>query len=132
MKTLNTILLGMLIGSTVACGYSSKNYSNGTTAMPAIAQLSPGSVTAGDPGFTLTVNGSNFASKAVVNWNGTAQTTSYVTTGQLTIAVPAAAVSSAGTVQVTVTNPATSGSGGMYGGSGSPAQTSSPVTFTIN
>jgi IPT/TIG domain len=131
MKTVYTILLGTFFAFTLACGYSSKNYNTGTSNMPAIAQLNPGSTTHGDPAFTLTVNGSNFATKAVVNWNQTAQTTTYVTNGQLTIAVPAAAIASAGSVQITVTNPATSG-GGMYGGGGSPAQTSNSMTFTIN
>src|SRR5262249_30979810 len=130
MKTANTILLGILIAITLACGYSSKNYNNGTTgtSMPAIANLSPGSANAGDPAFMLTVNGSNFASKAVVNWNSAAQATTFVNGGQLTIAVPAAAVATAGTVKITVTNPAVTGSG-MYGGSA--AQTSSSVNFTI-
>ena len=127
MKTVDTILLGTLIAITLACGYSSKNYSNGTS-MPAIANLSPGSVSAGDPAFMLTVNGSNFASKAVVNWNNAVQATSFVNSGQLTIAVPAAAVANAGTVKITVTNPAVTGSG-MYGGS--PAQTSAAVNFTV-
>lgn len=126
MKTLNTILLGTLIAATVACGYSSKNNGTGGSNMPAIAQLNPSSTTHGDPAFTLTVNGSNFASNAAVNWNGTGQTTTYVSTGQLTISVSAAAVANAGTVQVSVTNPAT---GGMYG---SPAQTSNVMMFTIN
>lgn len=126
MKTWNTILLGTLIAATVACGYSSKNNGMGGSNMPAIAQLNPSSTMHGDPAFMLTVNGSNFASKATVNWNTTAQTTTYVSTGQLTISVPAAAVANAGSVQITVTNPAT---GGMYG---TPAQTSSAVTFTIN
>ena len=129
MKTVNTILLGILVAITLACGYSSKN--NGTpTAMPAIANLSPNSTSAGAAAFMLTVNGSNFASKAVVNWNSTTQATTVVNSGQLTIAVPAAAVANAGTVKISVTNPATTGSG-MYGG-GSAAQTSAVVNFTIN
>ena len=129
MKTVNTILLGTLIAVTLACGYS-KPSGSGAGSMPAIATLNPTSAHAGDATFMLTVNGSNFASKATVNWNSTAQTTTYVTAGQLTISVPASAVAAAGTVQVTVTNPATS-SGGIYGG-GTPAQTSTAVTFTIN
>jgi hypothetical protein len=130
MKTIPTILLGTLFVVTLACGYSSKNYNNTTpTSMPAIANLDPGSVAAGNSDFMLTVNGSNFASKAAVNWNGKAQATTYVTTGKLTIAVPAAAVTSAGNVQISVTNPGVSG--GMYGG-GTSAQTSAPVTFTIH
>ena len=129
MKTVYTIVLGTLFAVTLACGYSSKNYSSGASSMPAISQLNPGSANAGDAAFMLTVNGSNFASKAVVNWNSTAQTTTYVTTGQLTIAVPAAAVATAATIQISVTNPATSG-GGMYGGS--PAQTSQAVSFMVH
>ena len=125
MKSLNTILLGVLIAATVACGYS-KNNSTPPSQMPAISQLNPNSTTHGDATFMLTVDGSNFASNASVNWNGTAQTTSRVSTGQLTISVPAAAVATAGTAQITVTNPGTSG---MYG---TQAQTSSPVAFTIN
>lgn len=126
MKTLNTILLGTLIAATVACGYTSKKSSMGGSSMPAIAQLNPSSTTHGDPAFMLAVNGSNFASNASVNWNGTAQTTSYVSAGQLTISVPAAAVANAGSVQISVTNPAT---GGIYG---NPAQTSNTMMFTIN
>jgi len=128
MKTTNTILLGILIVITLACGYSSKNTTAGTS-MPAIANLSPRSTNAGDPAFMLTVNGSNFASNAVVNWNSAAQATTFVNGAQVTIAVPAAAVSNAGTIKISVTNPAVSGSG-MYGGS--PAQTSSTVNFVIN
>jgi hypothetical protein len=130
MKTVNTILLGTLITITLACGYSKPSGSGGAGSMPAISQLSPGSATAGDPAFTLTVTGTNFASKATVNWNGTAQATTPGMAGQLTIAVPASAVTTSGTVQITVTNPATS-SGGIYGG-GTTAQTSGPMAFTIH
>jgi hypothetical protein len=40
-------------------------------------------------GFTLTVNGTNFTSDAVVNWNGAAQATTFVSATQLTAAIPA-------------------------------------------
>ena len=129
MKTVNTILLGTLIAITLACGYS-KPSGTGAGSMPAIATLNPTTAHAGDPTLMLTVIVSNFASKATVNWNCAAQTTTYVAAGQLTISVPASAVATAATVQITVTNPATS-SGGIYGG-GTPAQTSTAVAFTIN
>lgn len=128
MKTVYTIVLGTLLAATLACGYSSKNYGSGASSMPAISQLNPGSATVGEATFMLTVNGSNFASRAVVNWNANAQATTYVNGGQLAIQVPASAVASAATVQITVTNPATSN--GMYGGS--PAQTSAAVAFSIH
>jgi hypothetical protein len=126
MTILKTIVLATLIAATVACGYSKNNSTTPPSAGPAISQLNPNSATHGDPTFMLTVDGSNFAANAAVNWNGAAQTTTRVNGGQLTISVPAAAVANAGTVQVSVTNPAT---GGIYG---SPAQTSTAVTFTIN
>ena len=129
MKTVNTILLGTLIALTLSCGYS-KPSGSGTSNMPAISNLNPTSATAGDPAFTLTVTGTNFASKATVNWNGAAQPTTPGMAGQLTIAVPAAAVATSGTVNITVTNPATS-SCGIYGG-GTSVQTLCLMAFTIH
>jgi len=129
MKSVSTILLGILFAMTLGCGYSAKQTPPTAGTMPAISQLSPNSANSGDPAFTLTIDGSNFASKAVVNWNGTGQATTFVSGGQLTVAVPASALSTAGTVKVTVTNPGTSG--GMYGG-GTLPETSTAVDFTIN
>ncbi|MGC2472762.1 MAG: hypothetical protein WA485_00390 [Candidatus Sulfotelmatobacter sp.] len=133
MKTVNTLLMGTLIAITLACGYSAKTTPPAAGTVPAIAQLSPNSATAGAAAFTMTVNGSNFGTKAVVNWNGTAQTanTTYVTGNQLMVAIPASMIADSGTVQVTVTNPGTTGTG-MYGSGGTIAETSSAVNFTIN
>jgi IPT/TIG domain len=128
MKTVNYLVTALLILIAVACGgYGSKTSVAG--ALPAISQLSPGSASMGGAGFTLTINGSNFASNATVNWNGTAQTTTVISSSQLTIPVSSAMIANSGSVQITVTNPATSS--GMYGG-GTMAETSSPMMFTIN
>ena len=131
MKKLNTFALVILTALTLACGYSSKSYTPVAGTTPSIMQLNPDSATAGGEAFTLTVNGSNFASKAVVNWNGVAQTTTYMSGSELTVTIPASLIANSGTVQVTVTNPATSGTG-MYGSGGTLAETSSPMSFTIN
>ena len=137
MKTSQTLqpfkitLVVSLIALTIACGYSSKTMPPVAGTVPAIAALNPPSMTAGSPGFTLTVNGTNFGGKAVVNWNGTPQTTTVVSGNQLTASVPAAAVATSGTVMVTVTNPATAGTG-LYGSGATLAETSSPMSFTIN
>ena len=85
---------------------------------PSISNLSPSSATAGGPGFTLTVNGSGFLSGSTVQWNGSALSTSYVNSGQLTASVAANLIASAGTATVMVVNP----------GGG----TSNGVTFTVN
>jgi hypothetical protein len=124
------IFIVMLTLSSFGCGYGTKMStpaSPGT--IPAISQLAPNSATSGSPGFVLTVNGSNFASNSVINWNSTAQTTTFVSSGQLITNIPAAAVATSGTAIVTVTNPGVMG--GIYGG-GTLAETSTSMAFTIN
>ncbi len=76
---------------------------------PVISSLSPALVTAGSSAFTLTVNGSNFLTGATVQWNGAARSTTVLSTAQLTAAITAADIASAGTVDVTVVNPAPDG-----------------------
>jgi len=132
MKTVSTLVLTALIAMTLACGYSSKATTPAVAGtMPAISELAPASTTSGGPAFTLTVNGSNFSTKAVVNFNGTAMATTYVSTSQVMATVPAADVASPATDPVTVTNPATAGSG-AYGSGGTLAETSNVMNFTVN
>ena len=131
MKTIYALVLAILASVTLGCGYSAKTTPPVAGTMPAIAALSPNSTTAGSADFTLTVNGTNFGTKASVNWGGVAQTTTYVNGTQLSIAVPAAAVANSGTVAITVTNPGTTGTG-QYGSGGTLPETSAPMTFTIN
>jgi hypothetical protein len=133
MKILSTVLLAGLIASGLACGYSSKAASPPQPgAMPAITQLAPPSMNSGGPAFTLTVNGSNFAAKATVNWNGTAQTnTTFVSANQLMVTIPASAIATPGTVKVSVTNPGTPGMG-QYGGGGTLPETSTTMDFAVN
>jgi endonuclease G len=72
---------------------------------PIAASMSPTTDTLGGPGFTLTVNGSNFLqNSSVVNWNGNNLATTYVSSIKLTAVVPASFLTSAGTVNVTVFN----------------------------
>jgi len=87
--------------------------------VPAITNLQPSSATAGSTAFTLTVTGTGFVSSSVVNFNGNARTTTFVSATQVTAAILASDVASTGTPSVTVTNP-TPGGG-----------TSNPLTFTI-
>jgi hypothetical protein len=131
MRTVKTVILAGLLAVGLACGYSKPTTTTSPAAgtMPSISTLAPNSMTAGSPSFVLTVNGTNFNSNAAVNWNGTAQTTSRVSANQLTATIPAASITTAGTVTVTVTNPGTSG--GIYGG-GTSAESSNSMTFTIN
>jgi len=63
----------------------------------------------GGSGFTLTINGTAFVSSSVVNWNGTALATTFVTASQLTATVPATNIATVSTASVTVSNPSPGG-----------------------
>jgi len=124
------ITILMLCAVAVGCGYGSHSTmppAAGTT--PVIAALAPNNATAGGAAFMLTVTGSSFNSNAVVNFANQQMMTSWTNSGMVTASIPASAIATAGTVQVTVTNPAMGG--GIYGG-GTKAATSLPMNFTIN
>ena len=76
---------------------------------PTLTSLSPSPVTAGSPGFTLTVTGANFASTSVVQWNGSNRTTTFVRAPSSRPGIAAADIASAGSALVSVSTP---GSGG--------------------
>jgi len=82
--------------------------------VPAITFLSPNPATAGQAGFTLTVNGSGFVSGAVVQWNSTALTTTFVSAAQLTAPVAASAVANPGSATVTVTEDGVTSNGATF------------------
>jgi hypothetical protein len=77
--------------------------------VPAITSLQPAGTTVGSAAFTLTVNGTGFVSGAVVNFNGSARTTTFVSATQVTAAILASDVAAVGTPSVTVTNPTPGG-----------------------
>jgi hypothetical protein len=70
-----------------------------------LTSLSPHSAAHGGGAFTLTVNGAGFDSYSVAKWNGAAQPTAYLNTGQLTVRIPAGYIAKAGSASVTVTDP---------------------------
>jgi trimeric autotransporter adhesin len=70
---------------------------------PTVTSISPSSANVGDPSFTLTVNGTNFVSgTSSITWNGTAVTTAFVSTTQLTATIPAGNLTTVGTANVGV------------------------------
>jgi FG-GAP-like repeat len=71
--------------------------------------LFPTSVAPGHAQFMLKVEGTGFVSGAVVNWNGSARTTTFVSQALVYATITAADVSQVGTASVTVTNPAPAG-----------------------
>ena len=59
--------------------------------------------------FTLTVNGTNFEAKSIVNFNGKPETTTFISATKISATIPASDVAIAGNMSVTVTNPAPGG-----------------------
>lgn len=77
-----------------------------TPPAPVITSLDPASAMAGGPAFILTVNGRNFVSQSVVQWNNTALATTFGSATRLTAAVPAALLdTAAGVARISVMNP---------------------------
>ena len=118
----------MAIFAVAGCNDYGNTFQNNTGAL--VTFLSPGQVSAGNADFTLTVNGSGFVLKTVVQWNGKslATTVPVDSTGAalgniVTATVPAALVAKAGVATVITLNPASgAGNNGL----------SNPVAFIIN
>lgn len=92
----------------------------GSTATPTTASIAPTSKLAGDPAFTLTVNGTEFVGgKSTVRFNGSDRPTTYVNSTQLTASIPAGDLLATGPFPITVFSAAGGG-------------TSNLQTFTVN
>jgi len=113
-KALQAALILIVLASVVPAQLMAQN------AIPQVNQpLSPTVATPGGAAFTLTVNGTGFATGAVIKWNGSARATTVVSAQQLTAPISAADIATAKTAVVTVTNPAPGGG------------TSVPVLFEV-
>jgi hypothetical protein len=98
---LGIAVLALLVS--LGCGYSSNyNPAMGGASGPAVTTIMPNTLMAGSAGFTLTVNGSNFGTDAVVYWNGTAHATTYVTGAQVITAIASQDVANPGMIPVYV------------------------------
>ncbi len=75
-----------------------------STTPPQITSLSPASAAAGGPQFTLTVNGSGFASGDAVLWNQTPLASTLVSGTSIQATVPAGLIAQPGTASVAVRN----------------------------
>jgi len=85
-----TVLL--LIVFSVACGNGKRSETLGPRAgfgvsSPSIVALTPNSSLVNSTPFTMTIQGSNFGPDAIAFWNGTAQQTTFVNSGQLLVTV---------------------------------------------
>ena len=85
-------------------GYGScQNNPNGPTGpTPVIADVSPTTVAAGGPAFTLTVLGDYFDTSATVQWQGANISTTYVSPTELQAQISASYIAASGTIPVDV------------------------------
>ncbi|WP_263352680.1 FG-GAP repeat domain-containing protein [Acidicapsa acidisoli] len=72
-----------------------------TVAAPTLIGISPSSAKLGDPSTTIAVNGQGFVQGAVVEWNGSALATTWMSLNQLTAVVPASLLTATGTGTIT-------------------------------
>jgi YVTN family beta-propeller protein len=94
---------------------------------PRISWISPGAVTTGGTDFSLTIYGANFTSGSVVQWNFSDLPTTFVSTNQVSVAVPAANIAGAGIVPISIRNPTPGG--GLSAQWTLPITTSGVTTF---
>ena len=91
------------LSGTVAAYFTA---SRGVNPVPSISQpLIPTSAIPGGASFTLTVNGTGFVPASVVQWNGAARTTTYVSSILLTATVLSSDIATASTAWITVVSP---------------------------
>jgi hypothetical protein len=76
---------------------------------PQLQASNPSSVNAGSADIIFTVYGSNFIPTSVIQWNGAALTTSYLSDSYLEAQVPASNLSNPGVAEVVVVNPGPGG-----------------------
>lgn len=88
--------------------------------VPVATSVAPNSATAGSGALAVTVNGSDFIPGSVVRWNGADRVTTFISATQLEADIAAADLSTAGTANITVFNPAPGGG------------VSAALAFTIN
>ena len=69
---------------------------------PSLKSMSPTTAQAGGTAFTLTVTGNSFSPGSLVEWNGSALVTTFLSTSQMTTQVPASLIASPGTATVVV------------------------------
>jgi trimeric autotransporter adhesin len=79
-------------------------------AIPVLSGTSQTSIPVNNGNITLTLRGSGFLPGAVALWNGVPRTTTFTSSSQLSVAIAAADVASAGSNTLTVQNPGTAAS----------------------
>jgi Tol biopolymer transport system component len=72
--------------------------------VPTVTRLSPASVRAGEPDFTLTVFGTGFRPNIRLRWNGLTRSTTYVSETEARATIPADDIAEAGEARIEIIN----------------------------
>jgi hypothetical protein len=104
-----------------------------TVNAPTLTGIAPSSGKLGDAATTITVNGQGLVQGAVVQWNGTALSTTWVNLNQVTAVIPASSFTAAGTGTITVVDPNKIAVGGsqVFTITASPATASASAQATV-
>jgi trimeric autotransporter adhesin len=109
----------MVVGSIALAGCSDSQEPPGESPAPVLAALSPPEVVAGSGAVTVTATGSSFVPATIIQWNGSARTTTFVSATELRVAIPSADLADPGVVEVSAHTPAPGGG------------SSAPVQFSV-
>ena len=98
----SVVAVGFLLATLAGCGHPAFTGSTGgntglgpqpATGQPDVTSVSPASVVAGGPGFTVTVTGTNFAQGDTVQWDFTPLASTFISSTQMTATVPSQLIS---------------------------------------
>lgn len=91
-------------------GQSSATFTINAPAAPTLTSVSPNTLGAGTSAITLTIQGIGFVANSVVQWNGSARPTTYVSNTQLTVNIPASDLTNpVSSLPITVMTPSPGG-----------------------
>jgi hypothetical protein len=97
-------LFGKMIAVAALAAAALQGSAQAQSPVPIVFQISPDSLPAGSPDFTLTVMGAQFDFSATVQWNGIGLSTSFLSEGTLMASVPSAFMAVPDFATVTVVN----------------------------
>lgn len=82
-------------------------------AVPVLTSASQSTITAGSGNLYLTITGTGFLPGAVVQWNGSSRTTTFIDNAHLQVAIPASDLASAQTITLSSQNPGSGSSNNL-------------------
>lgn len=109
-STLLAVLISLIALGLAGCGGGNSSPAPAPTPLPpSVISVSPSVLASGAPDSTITVAGTGFEPSSSVLVNGTRVGTTFNSPAQLQAAIPASLLTTAGTLQISVANPASGG-----------------------